>query len=161
MAAGYERNALGEYLLFGLVTYGPTTAKLRGIRLREIDSYTAAGNRYGVVVAHGTTPPSPDQVRENWAQTTAMDVADSRNEGRGFNTDQYLDALAGLDTSPRHASEPAEEFYARIVRAHETLAEVTDKPTAALAALAGVPVGTAASWVSRARARAASKEDPQ
>lgn len=152
VAAGYERTTLGEYRLFGLVTYGPTTAKLRAVKLRGIDTYRKGGNRYGVVI-EGQDPPGPEAVRDSWAQITAMDVALARNAGRGFEIGEYADALDELDVEERRDDEGAEAFYSRIARAHLALAEVSDKPTAKLADLARVPVGTAASWVSRARAK--------
>lgn len=53
----------------------------------------------------------------------------------------------------RMPGEAPDEFYARVGRVHRLLAARGKHPTATLAVMAGVPDGTAAAWVSRARAR--------
>ena len=54
----------------------------------------------------------------------------------------------------RVPGESPDDFYARIRIVHALLSELTDAPTSALADWAGVPIGTAAAWMHRARKRA-------
>jgi hypothetical protein len=157
-AAGYEHDALGDWVLMGLVIYGPTTAKLRGARLRDLEE--SGGMAIHVIVQD--SPPTPEQVAKAWAhhqhyykgmalveaETAAM-IAAGRAEARQHAVDQDArpEALARVD------GEDPDDFYRRVAHAHRALSAVTKRPTTELARRAGVPEGTAAAWVSRARAR--------
>jgi hypothetical protein len=53
----------------------------------------------------------------------------------------------------RIPGEGPDAFYARIAKAHRALAKVAKSPDKELTRLAGVPLGTATSWIYYARKR--------
>lgn len=61
--------------------------------------------------------------------------------------------IAAEDVAPRRAGESADDFYRRISSAYLVLKDHTQSPAAELARIAGVPSGTVASWIHRARQR--------
>jgi hypothetical protein len=149
-AAGYERNALGEWMLIGLVIYGPTTEKLRGTAFRD--------------VIPQAEPPTPGQVADSWSRVQSGIPAPAQlRSAMEPVEDMAYAAEIMLATSPealrKQDGERPDDFYRRIVRAHKALRAVTNKPTAELARRAGVPAGTAAAWVSRAKARGLFNEE--
>lgn len=159
IAAGYERNALGEWLLIGLVVYGPSTEKLRGIRLRGLDRIGADELADSSVIPQ-VEPPTPDQVQQAWGtvpkpatfSTRSSPAIASGGVGSFVVTPDVAPAITREELS-RRDGESADEFYRRIARAHRALSKVTTRPTKELARIARVPPGTGAAWVSRARAR--------
>jgi hypothetical protein len=161
-AAGYERNALGEWMLIGLVIYGPTTEKLRGTRLRGLEKF-ARGNAFRDVIPQAE-PPTPGQVADSWSRVQSGIPAPAQlRSAMEPVEDMAYAAEIMLATSPealrKQDGERPDDFYRRIVRAHKALRAVTNKPTAELARRAGVPAGTAAAWVSRAKARGLFNEE--
>lgn len=153
-AAGYELDGLGDWRLIGVVVYGPTTEKLRGTRLRDLEE--SGGMSAGVMKQDA--PPTPEQVAqarlsEQWDAERKAAKAEARRA--------WVRDVTKPEDLTRHDGEDPDEFYRRIARAHVALSEATDRPTQELARRAGVPYGTAAAWVSRARARGLLDEEGQ
>lgn len=158
VAAGYDRNALGDWVLMGLVVYGPNTAKIRGVRLRGRDQIPGTADFISSI--RQETPPTPQQVAEAWERVRAND--EGWREWHASLEDQRsavlaagkaADEAAAPELLKRRDGEAPDDFYRRIAKAHKALAAWTGRPTQFLANRAGVPEGTAAAWVSRARAR--------
>lgn len=145
MAAGYERDALGDLALVGLMIYGPTTDKLRGTRLRDLERPQVIVN--GI---RQEAPPTPEQIAVAWGRTQEVHELFARGRKKA---QAELDAATQAEELQRRDGEDPDDFYQRIARAHRILSATTRRPTAELARRAGVPAGTAAAWVSRARAR--------
>lgn len=148
VVAGYQRDALGQWVLVGLVIYAPTTDKVRGMRLRRLER-----TRWFPISRsfEQDAPPSREQVASAWARgAAAVDMPPDRE-------DRWLAAAIKSATRPenlkRRESDTPDDFYRRIAEAHALLSRATNRPTVELAKRAGVPAGTAAAWVSRAKAR--------
>lgn len=159
VAVGYEINALGNQHIVGVVVYRPTSDKLRDLKLRELERME--GDDHWVIRQYA--PPTPGQVSDAWirANVTVPVDASSVEGGRthpGLDevqawTWEEIADLIRPEVLARQTGDSPDDFYRRIARAYSALSDVTGRPVVELAARAGVPVGTAASWVSRARAR--------
>lgn len=149
MAAGYERDALGHMALIGLVVYSPTTAKLRDTRLRELQAMAmelSAIKAMKTLSVEQDEPPSPEQLASMWSHIGGTNPTIEA-------TIYAIQHATTREALTRHQGEAPDDFYGRVAAAYWLLSEVTDTPTNEIAKRAGVPPGTAASWVSRAKAR--------
>lgn len=163
-AAGYARDSDGTPRLAAVIVYSPTAEAMRGIRIAGLDLLTLLAS--GGPVFTRKQPPTPDELLDGESRRAAkrrgspslVEIAKQYRESLNLTEDMISPAAAERverATAPgllqRRSGEPAGEFYARIRAAHDALSRVTDKPTTELARRAGVPVGTAAAWVSRAK----------
>lgn len=154
LAAGYAADALGDWRLIGLVTYGPTTEVLRGIRLRELELLTDL--EPGLTRMRQEHPPTRERLAAAWAEHEYLQDHAVTTEYFQTWTDLQateLEHFTSSDQLTRREGEDPNAFYARVSRAHMLLTLVTDRPIVELAKRAGVPHGTAAAWVSRARTK--------
>lgn len=150
-AAGYARDADGTPVLVAITVYAPTTEALRGIRLSNLQPLRATA----VLKAfRQADPPSADQLRR--AMPSLVELKRLQEE-LGLTTELVAEAAArraedaaSPEALRRSQGEAPADFYRRVKQAHEALSLITDKPTTELAERAGVKVGTAAAWVSRA-----------
>lgn len=153
VAAGYELDLLGDYSLRGLVIYEPTTSKLRSARLRDLSTVIDGADIRGLRRAE---PPSAGELRQMWEreQHPAVFTPTTHPDSPPPEVRQAeANRLATLDLLTRKPDDSPDDFYARVVAAHEALSWITPRPTSELARRAGVPSGTAAAWVSRAKLR--------
>jgi DNA-directed RNA polymerase specialized sigma24 family protein len=153
-AAGFGTDALGDPALAAVVIYSPTSDALRSITLKGALERLSETDEHARI--RQDEPPTPSQVRKAYSR---MVLADAPRDGAAALKMPAPALLAEIEaaTAPgelaRRSGEPPEEFYRRIARAHDALAQVTKRPTAEIARRAGVPAGTAASWVHYARKR--------
>lgn len=177
VAAGYLPDLLGGWALDGIVMYGPDTEKVRGLKLRGLERLDSADPSLGKAMRQDA--PTREQVAEAWSRGAATfstrEGGAVASGGRStfavsgdltVTTAQQSAAIAkevAASTAPeelsRREGESPDDFYRRIARAYTALgaaelAGLSRRPLMAeLAHRAGVPVGTAAAWVSRARSR--------
>lgn len=156
-AASYELDELGYWNLTAVLIAGPTSERLRGFPLRAHERLAPGVWENGL--AQDTPPPVENLPELHSMQAfaakadAAAQVAAKALAGIRTARREAVDAACAPEQLARRSGEPADAFYARIAVAHAALSRVTDRPTTELARRAGVVKGTAAGWVSKARAR--------
>lgn len=153
IAAAYEVDPLGDLVLVGLVLFDPTAAKMRSVKLRELERVSPES--IGLHVIRQYEPPTPEQVAQMWTELDLHNRVLVAPMEAGYRQwiEDGIAATATAEELTRREGEPVEDFYRRVAKAHAFLSLASKRPTADLARRAGVPVGTATAWVSRARSR--------
>lgn len=152
-AAAYEPDALGGYSLVALVIYSPDASKLRRLKMRELERVERE-TLLGKSPWPSFDPPTQGQLAGMWNNLRLHgEMVDGiHSRFLGWVADQISETTAPGMLTRRDGEDP-DAFYRRIAIAHIYLSNATRRPTAELAQRAGVPVGRATVWVSRARSR--------